>query len=329
MSWRYAKCLCMHACVRQLWAALCASLNSCRCAPPAFCSLHTRFLSHVHTGSRGKDRVEQEVEQEQTSEAGSVDEASHHDVASTHSSNRWNSSVASKQFQGESQDDYHLVNGSCFGNGEQLDSELLFPLAWTSRWQHQELFTEITRDDDSPASRGPSPVPRNEFLKWAHAYRIPAQEQDEDVLFTNAPQLPQTPRNPAAAGAPAPDIEQVDDEYANMDECDLCRAIVEPKSLRRSMFSFLDATCIGSQLPTHIVNVYATRTHVRKKTLKNENVHFCTKHSDKLIWSMSSCGFTLQTVCSSRAAYCLECECGTSFCTYHIYTHEYTSTICL
>ena len=143
------------------------SLSLC---PSSFGSLHTRSLSRVHTGSRGEDGVKQEVEQEQTSAAGSDDAASHHDVTSTHSSNRSNSSVASRQTQGESQDDYHLVNGSCFGNGEQLlESELLSPLTCSSCWQHQELFTEITRGDDSPASRGPSPAPRNRFLNRAHA----------------------------------------------------------------------------------------------------------------------------------------------------------------
>jgi len=231
------------------------------------------------------------------SAAGSVDAASHHDVTSTHSSTRSNSSVASGQTQGESQDGYHLVNGSCFGNGEQLDNELLSPLTCSSCWQHQELFNDITRDDDSPASRGPSPVPRNRFLNRAHAYRMPAQEQDAEVLFTSALQPPHMPWNPAAAGAPAPDIsdeiEQVDDEYANMDEYDLRLAIVERKSFRRSMFPFLDATCVGPQMPTHIVNVYATRTHARKKTLKNGHVHFGMKYSDELMWSMSSCGFTL------------------------------------
>ena len=81
-------------------------------------------------------------------------------------------------------------------------------------------------------------------------------------LFTSAPQPPHTPQNPAAAGAPAPDIsddnEQVDDEYANMDEYDLRVAIVERKSLLRSLFPFLDTTRIGFQISAHAVIVYAT-----------------------------------------------------------------------
>jgi len=105
-------------------------------------------------------------------------------------------------------------------------------------------------------------VPRNRFLNRAHAYRMPALEQDENVLFTSAPQPPHTPQNPAAAGAPAPDIlddiEQVDDEYADMDEYDLRLAIVERKSLLRFLFPFLDATRIGFQMPAHVVIVYAT-----------------------------------------------------------------------
>jgi len=94
---------------------------------------------------------------------------------------------------------------------------------------------------------------------------MPAMEQDEDVLFTSAPQPPYMPQNLAAAGAPAPDIsddiEQVDDEYADMDEYDLRLAIVERKSLLRSLFPFLDATRVGFQMPAHVVNVYATCAH--------------------------------------------------------------------
>jgi len=93
---------------------------------------------------------------------------------------------------------------------------------------------------------------------------MPGLEQDEDVLFTSAPQPPHTPQNPAAAGAPAPDIaddnEQVDDEYADMDEYDLRLAIVERKSLLHSLFPFLDAIRVGSQMPA-LVDVYATRTY--------------------------------------------------------------------